>query len=225
MANAPPSIDPSDLDTLTGTMRSVFRKFIMGMDGCLPVRVIAYDRDTNRAQVQPLIQLLDTSNQTYSRAQIASVPCLNIGGGGFALSFDYVPGDIGWLIANDRDISLFLQAYGEARPQTMRIKNFADGWFIGDGSRNLVIAEEDAESCTLQSLDGTIKITLNSDNGITISAPEKPVTIITNEADITAPKVRITASTNAIVTTPLLAVSGNITAGGTITPLTPPPPP
>lgn len=227
MDNARPSIDPANLNSLTGTFKEIIKKIMQGIDGCLPVRVINYDKAANRVQVQPLIQLLDTSDQTYSRAQIASVPCVRYGGGGFVLRFNYKPGDLGIIIASDRDISIFLQSYKESKPQTNRIKNFADSWFFGDEMKDVVIAEEDEENAVLQSLDGAVKISLGTSK-IKIAAPT--VQIVTETAEITAatatitsPETEIISSTNVIMTTPLLAVSGNITAGGTITPLTPPP--
>ncbi|WP_202973956.1 Gp138 family membrane-puncturing spike protein [Fimbriiglobus ruber] len=60
----------------------------------LPAQVIAYDRTTNRAQVQPLIAVVTTANQVVQRAQ-SSVPVFQYGGGGFVLSFPVMTGDTG----------------------------------------------------------------------------------------------------------------------------------
>lgn len=218
-----PSMDPANLGTVKGAFKTILRKFIESIDGCIPARVIEYDKPTNRAQVQPLIQLLDTSNRPYSRGQIDKVSVLQLGGGGFTIYFPVKTGDLGLLIAMDRDISIFMQSMQESKPQTFRVKNFADGIFIPGRLITDGVSDEDEDNLVIQSNDGTIKISLSMENGIIIQAPPG-VNIITDEANITAPTVNLIASEMVLATTPLLAVSGNITAGGSISPMTPPPP-
>ena len=138
------------------------RKALQSTDDMLPAQVVAYDRNSNRATVQPLIRMVTTTGQQVSRAQIASVPVFNIGGGGFVLSFPLVRGDLGWIKASDRDISLFLQHYTEASPNTARLHTFADAVFIPDVMTGWNIDEADASRVVLQSLDGSVKITLGT---------------------------------------------------------------
>lgn len=166
----PPDIDPANNDSLSGLMRFAFYKLLQGVNGMLPAKVIAYDRTTNRVQVQLLIAVVTTNGAQISRPQIASLPVLVLGGGGFMLSFNLNPGDLGWVIANDRDISLFLQTYHQSAPNTGRIKNFADGLFVPDIMTGYTINSEDASNAVLQSTDGTVKISLGTGK-ITISAP------------------------------------------------------
>lgn len=151
-----PSVDPADEGTLTGTMRHVFNKLMQGVDGMLPARVVAFNGDRNkpRVTVQPLVAVLTTGGQQVSRAQIASLPVFQFGAGGFLLSFPIRPGDLGWIVAADRDISTFLQSYSESRPNTLRRQTFADALFVPDAMRNYVIAPEDADHAVLQSEDG-----------------------------------------------------------------------
>lgn len=168
---SPPSIDPASKGDLTGTVRFILTKFLQGVDDMLPARIVAYDRATNRAQVQPLISIVTTTNQRVEKAQIASVPVLQLGGGGFVLSFPLNAGDLGWIKANDRDISLFLQSKSSAPPNTQRKHSFEDALFIPDTMlRQVTIDPEDEEAVTLQSLDGSIKIALHSDS-ISIKSP------------------------------------------------------
>ena len=148
---APPSIDPADEDSLPGVFRSVLQKFLQQTDDMLPAVVIAYDRATNRATVQPHIMLGTTDGRKISRAQIASVPVLNLGAGGFVLSFPVKPGDLGWIKASDRDISLYLQGGAkEEWPNTKRLHSFEDGLFIPDALKGFTVVAEDAERVVLQ---------------------------------------------------------------------------
>lgn len=195
MSNANPSLDPADNNTLVGSVTFAFKKLMQGVNGMLPAQVMAYDRSTNRTQVQLLINIVATDGTQIARPQLSSIPVFVFGGGGFRLSFPLKEGDFGWVIANDRDISLFLQSYAQAQPNTARVKSFSDGVFFPDVMTGLnTISGADADSVVLQSVDGNISIALGANS------------------------IDIKATTAVNVTAPVLAVTGNITATGTITP-------
>jgi hypothetical protein len=168
---APPSRNPADNDTLTGLLRLALTKFLQATDDMLPARVVAYDPAKNLAQVQPLIEVVSTANEILPRAQVASVPVLQMSGGGFVLRFPVSPEDLGWIKANDRDISLFRQTTQQARPNTQRKHSFEDGVFIPQAAWNLItLAEEDSGNLVLQNYAGTVKVAL-WDDLIKILAP------------------------------------------------------
>lgn len=197
----PPSIDPADEDSLTGVFRSVLQKFLQGTDDMLPAIVIAYDRTTNRATVQPQIMMGTTSGEKVARAQIASVPVLNIGGGGFVLSFPIKPGDLGWIKASDRDISLYLQQGPgqEEWPNTKRLHSFQDGLFIPDVLKTFTVDGEDAERVVLQTTDAMTRIAI-APGLVKITTP--------GTVEVDAPTVHMTGD---------LQVDGSITAQGEVT--------
>jgi len=159
-AHATPSRDPADDGTLLGMVRLVLDKFLQGVDDMLPARVISYDRETNRAQVQPLIRLLTTDDRQIGRAPVASVPVMQFGGGGVALSFNLQAGDLGWIKANDRDVSVFLRTYAEAAPNTLRKHSFQDAVFIPDVMHGLTISAEDESHAVLQTADGSVRVAI-----------------------------------------------------------------
>jgi Phage protein Gp138 N-terminal domain/GpV Apex motif len=188
IANAPPSRNPADDGTLAGTLRLVLTKFLQRTDDMLPAQVLAYNRSTNLAQVQPLIYMITTDNQQVTRAQVASVPVLQLGGGGFVLSFPINTGDLGWIKANDRDISLFKQFFSAAPPNTQRQHTFEDAMFVPDTMmQGVTINSEDASNVVLQNLAGTVRISLGSDT-LTITTPaltiDTPVATFTGDASI-----------------------------------------
>lgn len=215
-----PDIDPTNNQSLAGTIRYAFGKMLQNVNGMLPARVMAYDRTKNRVQVEILILIITTDGSQVSRGQIASLPVMLLGGGEFFLSFNLKEGDLGWIVANDRDISLFLQSYTTARPNTNRVKNFADAVFIPDIMKGYTIDLEDAENCVLQNLDGSVKISLGTDT-ITIKAPnivlEGNVTT-TGDLNIEGGMTAQAGISGIINLTGNLAVDGNITATGSITP-------
>lgn len=169
---AKPSIDPADEGTLTGTMRHVFNKLMQGVDGMLPARIVAFSGDRNkpRVTVQPLVAVVTTEGQQVTRAQVASLPVFQFGAGGFLLSFPLRAGDLGWIVAADRDISVFLQSYAEARPNSLRRQSFADAVFVPDVMRGYVIGEADSDRAVWQNTDGTVRISMGA-NDVKIVAP------------------------------------------------------
>jgi hypothetical protein len=155
-----PSRNPAQEGQLAGMLRLALRKTMEATDGQLPAKVVSYNRATNKALVEPLISMVTTGGQQIPRAQIASVPVLALGGGGYCLTFPLQAGDTGWIEASDRDISLFIQSLQQAKPNTFRIHSFEDGRFIPDAFAKYTVAGEDSANMTIQSLDGTVKIAL-----------------------------------------------------------------
>lgn len=180
--NAQPSKNPADDGTLAGTLRTAFRKLMQGVDGMLPARVLAYDRERNVATVQPLVAVLTTAGQAVPRAQVAEVPVVALGGGGFVMHFPLRAGDLGWIEASDRDISLFTQALAEAPPNTHRLHNFADGRFIPDSFRQFEAGAVGSDAMAIQSLDGSVRVEL-SPGRLLLVAPD--VTVDTPMASFT----------------------------------------
>lgn len=172
MKNAKPSINPADEDSLVGAFRNIFGKLLQNVDTMLPAKVVAFNGDRNkpRVTVHPQIAVLTTNHERVSRAQIASLPVVQFGGGGHLISCNIKPGDFGWIVASDRDISLFLQNYKETQPNTVRKHNFADAIFIPDILTGYNIAAEDNQNFVIQNVDGTVRIAFWPDY-IKITAP------------------------------------------------------
>ena len=165
------SHDPANDDSLTGTFREILKKFLQVTDDMLPAMVRTYDRVRNVATVQPLIQVVNTEGQTFNRAPLTNVPVLLMGGGGFFASFHLPANSLGWIKANDRDISLFLQAFANNQPNTGRLHSFEDAVFIPDIMTGYTIAGEDMQAAVIQSMDGTVKLSLTNQR-ININAPQ-----------------------------------------------------
>lgn len=207
-----PSIDPANDGDFLGTMRHILGKELQNINGMLPAKVISFNRAKNRATVQPLVMLLTTSNTTVPRASIASVPVYQIGGGGFMLNFNLKAGDLGWIKACDRDISLFLQSYNISAPNTLRKFNFSDAVFFPDVMRGYTINEEDAENAVLQNLDGSVRISLWQ-NKVKITSPfveiDAPNVTMSGKLDVTGDITSLSK-----VTAPLLVGINDVTFNG-----------
>ena len=136
MANQPPSIRPADEGTLAGVIKTAVNKAMQSFDGMLPVEVVAYDRATNRATVRHLVQMVGSDGEAVDRADVASIRVMQPGNGAFNISLPIQPGDKGWLMAADRDISTFQQGLQKGAPNTARMHSFQDGVFMPDAMSN-----------------------------------------------------------------------------------------
>ena len=166
------SASPSDSRNLRSTLAYMLRQHELRTDQMLPARVINFDRATNMATVKPLIMWLDVNDNQIPRHSIANVPVLSLGGGGFHISFPLAQGDLGWIYASDRDLSLFKQSLKETVANTGRAHRFEDSMFVPDVFRQYTVAGEDSGAMVLQSTDGATKVSIRPDN-IKIAAPSK----------------------------------------------------
>ncbi len=182
-------IKAADEGNLIGLFKTVQERILRNSENMLPARVVNFDRARNRVTVQPMIRLLGTNDTTISRGQLHSIPVYNPSGGGFGVYFPLVAGNLGWIQANDRDISLFLQSYEEANPNTTRKHLFSDAVFYPDMMTGYSIDGEDTENLTIQNNDASVKVTLSND---TIKL--KAVNIITESDTFTHNGVDISST-------------------------------
>jgi hypothetical protein len=155
-----PSKPPASQGNLGAILAWCFNKFMQKTDGQLPAEIISYNRATNRARVRPLISMIATSGQRVSRAPIASVPVVALGGGGFFVNFPLQKGDLGWIEASDRDISLYLQTLAESPPNSKRIHSFEDARFVPDVMSQYTFTPTDG-AMVISSLDGTTRVEMS----------------------------------------------------------------
>lgn len=165
-----PSQSPEDSASgLLGTLKLALNKTLQNLDCCLPAKIVSFDRAKNRAVVEPLYRVTTTGGETYPMAKIAGIPTLLLGGGDVFISFDLKEGDLGWIIANDQDISLFLQSYEASPGNTKRMHSFSDAIFIPDLMKGYKLAtEQNANEAVMQHRTGATVIGI-SDKDIRIN--------------------------------------------------------
>ena len=161
--SSPPNLDKANDGDFAGVMTDVLQNFLRGVDDMIPAKVVSYDDATNRAVIKPLVMLGTTDGQKISRAQLSNIPVFRFGGGGFFIRFPVKPGDFGWLKATDRDMSLIMQRGGlEDWPNTLRQHSFSDGMFFPDTLKSWVIDGANADALVIQSIDGSVCVSLHS---------------------------------------------------------------
>ncbi|HDZ8861661.1 TPA: phage baseplate protein [Yersinia enterocolitica] len=143
--------------------------------------------------VLPLVAEVRSSDRTIIQgSQIYNIPVWRLQRGGSAIIMDPVAGDIGLIAVSDVDISVARSARKESVPGSLRTHSQSDAIYFGG-----VLNGQPTQF--IEFTDGAINIT----------SP--------NPVNITCSKANITAPDGVEMQTPLLHVSGDITADGNIT--------
>lgn len=200
-----PNYNPANKNSLSGVIEEVLKNFGLQLENCMPAIVKSYDRANNIVSVQPAINIITTENESFSR-DIIKLPVFSFGGGGIVIQSPLVEGNTGWIIAGDRDISLFKQSLSVSNPNTFRTHKLSFGFFIPDKVKGISVSDSDC--MVIQTLDGSTAITLK-DGEIKIKTSGN----LTAEAN----NATITASGNVSITSPTTNITGNLVVSGTIT--------
>ena len=149
---------------LDDVLTLVTRKMMMEVDDMLPARNLSWDAAANRAKVEILYQVTMTSGEMHQMEAPAELPVQFPGGGGLMLVWPLKEGDLGWVKAVDRDMSLFLQSYDAQPGNTPRINCFEDGVFIPDVMHAFTVGN--AAGMSIQTLDGANQVTVTASSTI-----------------------------------------------------------
>lgn len=184
------SRNQNDDDQLTGAFNVIINHIKKTMQNTLPVRITKIYDGRKKVDVEPQIMIVGSDDKALPRAEIKGVPVVTSGAGNFLITFPMKVGDLGWIEASDRDISLFKQSYASSKPNTRRMHDFSDSKFVPDIMTNFTMESEDSDAMVIQNRDGSVKISLNGSR-IKMQSPDD---IIINGARITPDGDVITAS-------------------------------
>ena len=194
-----PNYNPSNKSTMSGVIAEVLKNFGLSLENCLPAVVVSYDRTNNIVEVQPAINTILTDGTAQPRDTI-QLPVHLFGGAGIVISTPLSAGDTGWIIAGDRDIALFKQSLGVSNPNTYRTHKYSFGFFVPDKIKGITVAGGDDNALTIQTLDGTTRISLMAGSVKVVSSNTVSV-----------------ESTSLTITSPTVSIIGDLVVSGTIT--------
>jgi hypothetical protein len=159
----------SDLGDMLGSILSTFAK---QMENMLPARVVSYDRVANTAIVKPLVKIILTAS-VQERMEIGPIPVFAAGAGNYLMNFPVAAGDLGWILANDRDVTNYMESLDLSEPRTYRSHSFNDSVFFPDSIRNFDTSGEDG-NMVIQNKDGSVRISLGQER-IMVKHPTKVI--------------------------------------------------
>ena len=157
-----PSYEPATEDSPAIAYEYVTKNLLKQTSVCIPAIVEEYDRKKNIVTVQPAIQESTSIGQYIKRAKIKA-PVMQTAGGGFIVSFPLKKGDTGWLLTNDRDISLFKQQKTVINPNTYRSHSIEDSFFIPDYVSGFGEEKVNEENIVLRALKGATEVVVGKD--------------------------------------------------------------
>lgn len=195
-----PNISPADTGSLAAAVHRYMQTYMReNVNDMVPAKIVSYDVASNRATIQPLIDMVDTDGKSIRRPPLGDIPVYRLGGGDYAMVINLQPGDFGWLKAVDMDISRTMaSASGErSSPPTDRTHSFSNGIFFPDCGFGVTPAS--GQGMTLQSKSGAQYSGLDG-SGQPRMVGETPTIIGSNSLNITSPNTNL---------------SGNATIGGT----------
>lgn len=200
---------PNTQQANTGNMGGITNEFLSNwlrneVDGMVPARVVSYNDKTNRAVLHPIVMMGGTDGSKIARADVANIPVFRFGGGGFFIRFPLKVGDLGWLAANDNDISLIMQGGGvEDWPNTERLHKFSDAMFFPDTLKGWMINGENVDAMVIQSLDGNACVAV-AQNRVKLNVVGASVTVLADSitALLGGSSVKVTSGAVAINSPP-----------------------
>lgn len=205
-----PNYNASNQSSMSGILEEVLKNYSLNLENCMPAVVVSHDRTNNTVIVTPAINMITTDGEPMQRANI-TLPVHIFGGGGIIISTPLKEGDAGWIVACDRDITLFKQSLKVSNPNTYRTHKLSFGFFIPDKVKGFTVQSGDSNAFLIQTLDGSTRIAL-SDGLVKIKTGGDVVAECTN-LTITASNCKITAMTDIIGDT---TITGNLSVSGAI---------
>lgn len=133
------SENPADNGTLEGLNDFLQDKMYLHLEKVIPGIVQSYDKATNTATIKPAITGVATQGAKVPKDVLTNIPVMQLGG---IIKFPVAVGMTGWLIACDRDISIFKKIKQETAPNTSRKHKYQDSFFIPD-SINATVTENE----------------------------------------------------------------------------------
>ena len=128
LQNNQPVLNARPEQTVPGAAQDkyIIESLISNIHTMIPVKILSVTvpADTlapiGRCEVQPLVQQIDGSNNTYDLGKIINVPYLRVQGGSNAIVIDPQAGDVGLCGFCERDISIVKRTGALSAPDNRR---------------------------------------------------------------------------------------------------------
>lgn len=196
MTQSIPSYNPADTQSMAGNMR-IFSDYLLNLiESCQPCVVQSVDYSTNTVIVQPAINISTTVGE-YIQREVIKLTAWRFASGGFLIHYPIKQGDTGWMIAADKDTSLFKQEKKVADPNTNLKHQYSQGFFIPDKISGFNVSFDDNGRLVFQNESGSEKISIGDGD----------TKIVSTNLSINATNMTVTGETQ---------FNGNVSISGTM---------
>lgn len=193
-----------------------FREQQKSLGTSVPGHVLAFDPDTQLAQLQIGIKRVSKDGTTVTPAPLIECPIQFAGGGGFHVEHQIDPGDEGIIIFSQRCIDAWIDTGGVAENPILRFHSYSDAYFVpGIRSGPNAITAFANDGIKLRNAAGDKFIWLKGSGDVEVTAGVLAVTgDITATGSIEAPTVTGTTSLKAATAEVVGHVHAGVTSGG-----------
>lgn len=156
----------------SSSLSTILDVFKAQMEVCIPAIVIDVDREKNIVKVEYAPNIKLSTGEDIKRGVI-EVPILVASGGGFMVNFPISKGDVGWVIAGDRDTTNYREDNSKQYNLfSLETHQYNFGFFVPDvfsaENKTFKLTEDDKGKFVIQTLDGLTKIRMSDDKTIEI---------------------------------------------------------
>lgn len=211
--NISPMHDPDVFNSLSNEFKELVRSIEYKNQSCIPAIVEEYDRETHMARIIPLVKYTNYEGESLQRPTM-TVSVWRWQSGGFLIDAPLFRGDVGWVIAADRDTQNAKEMnskiqekdtctvkegkldYGKGNQGPQIVQNFSMhkwsyGFFIPDSWSNIEITNEAYKDAliiqTIKSDGGSnARITITQDGVIDLTSDKGRLGVTVNGKPIMA---------------------------------------
>ncbi|AUR90706.1 hypothetical protein NVP1149O_52 [Vibrio phage 1.149.O._10N.286.55.A12] len=149
------------------TLRQAFRELTKELGTSIAGHILAFDTETQLAQVQIGIFALDTNGNKVKPDPIIECPVEFSGGGGWSFEHELNPNDEGLIIFSQRCLDAWIQTGGMAENPIARFHDKQDACFIpGVRSKKNAIKDFQNNGIRLRNEDASVYHWLKNDGSI-----------------------------------------------------------
>lgn len=204
--------------TQTELSKRAFRELMKTVCTSIPGHILAFNPDTQTAQVQIGIVRIEVGGVERTPSPLITVPVYFCGGADFSIEYEINPGDEGVIFFSQRCIDGWKTTGGVAKNPIMRFHDMSDAVFLpGIRSQPKVLPSFENNGIRLRNADASHYVWLKNDgtietsngNGNITMAPDGTVNI--NGAIIT-PDGAISSPVS--VTAPIVSGTSSLLAAG-----------
>lgn len=116
--------------TLTNLVKRSFIEMMKDIGTSIPGHIIAFDPDTQLAQLQIGIVRIDADGETFTPPPIIECPVYIFGGSEFIVETQIGSGDEGIVVFSQRCIDAWVNSGGVAQNPILRFHDFSDACFL-----------------------------------------------------------------------------------------------
>lgn len=162
---------PTTTATLTELLKRTFSEMMKDVATSIPGHVLAFDNDTQRAQIQIGIVRIDVNGKTFVPPPLIEVPVYFAGGSQYFMEHQIDPLDEGFIMFSQRCIDAWNTTGGVAENPILRFHDYSDAvFFPGMRSEPNAITSFENNGIRLRDKTATNYIWLKNDGTVEIKS-------------------------------------------------------